>query len=121
MIELDPGHKYSLSSIDGEQENVKTFVKREGVHYPGNIGHYPGCTLQESWRADIKRLVYVNKQIPCAESTIAINLLRQAIYMLEARAKRVRNEAMPDIELSKIEDYPPCKVCGHIFCTQHVE
>lgn len=56
MKVIDPGHVYDLRSLDGEQLNRLVFVKREGPSYPGNVGHYPGTTMQEVLRALIDRL-----------------------------------------------------------------
>src|SRR5436190_21063191 len=111
MRELDPGHIYSLDCIDGDpnEKQILVFVKREGPGYPGNVGHHSGTTLQETWRADIKRMLYANAQQPCNETAAAIDLLRQCILQLEIRAKRTHGQVLPPVELSAIENYPTCK------------
>ena len=121
MKEVDPGHSYALDVLDGEpnEQVIKKFVKREGPGYPGNVGHHPGPTLQENWRADIARLKYVNGQIFCNETLAAIQLLRQAILLLEIRAKRTHSQQLPPVDLDTIELYPTCSTCGHILCTLH--
>jgi hypothetical protein len=121
MLELDPGHRYLLDILDGppDEKVVKEYVKREGPNYPGNVGHHSGPTLQENWRADIARLQHVNSQIPCNETLAAISLLRQAMFLLESRAKRTHGQVLPCVDLDTIEHYPTCKTCGHILCTIH--
>ena len=86
MQVADPGHWYKLRSLDGGESQDLIFVKREGLGYPGNIGHHPGTILQEVWRASIERLKYVDAQIshPCNERAIAC--LRYALELLEKRA-----------------------------------
>jgi hypothetical protein len=48
---LDPGHRYALANLDGDGEDMLTFVKREGMLYPGNVGSHAGTTMQEVLRA----------------------------------------------------------------------
>lgn len=119
MKELDPGHLYIPDSIDGEYpEGPIRFVKREGDNYPGNVGHYPGTTIQEVLRILIARLCYVNGQTGCNESCTAINLLRETIQIMEMRAKRVKGKFLETL-YQDIETYPPCKICGNILCTEN--
>lgn len=123
---IDPGHKFKLSSLDGDHEQTLQFVKRcdpdnpGGGKYPGNHDSYPGTTSQEVIRALIARLKYVDNQVKGHENTIVLLLLRQCLYLLEARAKRRRGEVLPVISCSttEIELEPTCPRCGHIRCTQ---
>jgi hypothetical protein len=85
---LDPGHDYLLSPLDGDIDIRLTFVKREGVGYPGNIGSYSGTTCQEVLRSLIDRLDYINNQIPCFESKISRFCLFIALWMFELRHSR---------------------------------
>jgi hypothetical protein len=112
---LDPGHQYSLRHLDGDGEETLQFVKREGKGYPGNIGHHEGTTMQEVLRVLIHRAKYVNKQIPCRETELAIKHMRTAIYQFEVRAafRHGRRFRMPD---GLIEEEPTCVKCGHIGC-----
>ena len=128
MIIIDPGHTYQLDvldgytngTVDGYTHIVLPFVKREGEKYPGNVGHYPGTNLQECWRAEINRLQYLNQQIPCGETMMAIKHLRLNIMLLEQRAARRHGRKHPveynDRILHSIEALPTCKLCGHIGC-----
>jgi hypothetical protein len=121
---VDPGHKYELASLDGHLHQELTFVKRcDRLHperYPGNTNAYPGATLQEVMRALIDRLKYVQNQIPCIENRIIISLLRQSIYLLEARAKNRKRKVLKltEDELEQIEKFETCKKCGHILCNE---
>lgn len=118
MKVIDPGHKFELDSLDGEFKNILQFVKREGEHYPGNIGHYPGTTIQEVLRASISRLEHVNRQIPCLESEMVVDLLKSAITLLEIRAKRVKGKYLTETRIVEILQAKTCKMCGHVSCME---
>lgn len=118
---LDPGHCYSLNSLDGECEQTLTFVKREGPGYPGNVGSHPGTIMQEVLRALIERCEYVQRQVPCAETEAAANLLRAALWLFEARAARRHGRTL-DLPLSAVvSGEGKCKTCGHVGCAGHVQ
>src|SRR6267142_4512123 len=116
MRVLDAGHRYSLRHLDGGGEEVLQFVKRQGAGYPGNVGTCEGTTMQEVLRALIHRAKYVNKQIPCRETELAIKHMRTAIYQFEVRAafRHRRKFVMPD---GLLEEAETCEKCGHIGCT----
>lgn len=129
MTEIDPGHKYELQVIDGLGPHLLTFVKREGEKYPGNVGHYSGVNLQETFRAAIARLLYLDNQLPYFGNKQIIHNLRCSLMILEIRAaemhgrntiefrRRVFEHADPDgRNITPIEKLPTCGVCGHIFC-----
>jgi hypothetical protein len=125
MRVIDPGHKYALKRLDGDGEEIITYVKREGLKYPGNVGHHSGTTLQECWRADIHRLLYVNNQEPCSATVDCIEHLRLCILFLEHRAA-LRHGRKPPVEYSDpdlncIETMPTCVNCGHIGCSGECE
>lgn len=119
MQVIDPGHVYRLDSLDGECEQVLTFVKREGPHYPGNVGHHPGTTLQEVLRALIERTEYVNRQIPCAESEAAVGLLKAALLLFELRAARCHRRFLEVPLASVVVGATKCAKCGHVGCEGH--
>ncbi len=121
MRVIDPGHIYALPNLDGPGEQIRTYVKREGPGYPGNIGNHPGSNLQEGWRADIDRLKYLNSQVPDPVNELAIENLRLAILLLEHRAAK-RHGRIWEVVKGEIELIPTCPKCGHIQCAQtHVE
>ena len=118
---LDPGHKYELQVLDAvssaQPRVVLQFVKRVGLRYPGNLApSYAGTTLQEVWRACCDRLKYVNKQLPCLESEMALWHIRSAIALLEIRAARRHGRILDLTELSTIEQLETCPLCLHIGC-----
>lgn len=117
MRVIDPGHEYQLDSLDGELEQRLIFVKREGAKYPGNTGHHPGTTLQEVLRAIIERSEYVNRQIPCAETTLAVGLLQSALYLLESRAARRHGRTLDQPLVDVLSGLSKCAKCGHVGCT----
>ena len=121
MKVLDPGHDYLLDVVDGDEPIRLTFVKRDNPpeRYPGNEGHYAGTQFQEVLRALIDRGVYVNAQSRCPETTAAIDHFRHALYLFEARVRRVRGQPGLEVELNQVENYIPCKECGHIECLLH--
>ena len=47
---IDPGHCYKPDTYDGYITETIVFMKREGVNYPFNIGHYAGTNCQEVLR-----------------------------------------------------------------------
>ena len=106
MKVIDPGHKYELQTIDGNESSVLTFVKREGKGYPGNVGHYSGTIIQEVLRACIDRLKYVDAQIPDNNNPIVIHDLRTALYHLEIRAANRHGKSMPFVDVTEIENLP---------------
>lgn len=116
----DPGHHFILDELD-QDDPTKTyyaeliFVKREGKGYPGNIGHYRGTTLQECWRAEIKRLLYLDNQEQHLFNSRCINRLRQNIIDLETRAAQRHKRQIPEF-WPNVEDMPTCKKCLHIGC-----
>ncbi len=112
---IDPGHKYKLSTLDGEVEQIITFVKREGDNFPGNIGHYPGVIIQEVLRVLIDRLKYLDNQRYDVQNEFVLYALRKAIWHLEVRAARIHNLDFP-FPVEDIEMLPVCKSCGHIVC-----
>jgi|SRR6202035_5923359 len=124
MKVIDPGHRYTLNELDVKIPDLPqylTFVKREGPNYPGNVGHYPGTTIQEVCRCLIDRLKLVFTQEPCDEDIAAISNLRETIWLLERRAAWRHGRNWPQNVDDKfwmhlIETYPTCNKCGHIGC-----
>lgn len=116
MKVLDKGHRYELASLDGNETQVLSFVKREGAHYPGNVGHHSGTTTQEVIRALLERARYVNSQIPCLETEAVIACLQQALLLCEIRAKRVKGGHLQCDSLAAMEHASTCHHCGHIEC-----
>jgi hypothetical protein len=113
MREIDPGHCYQLDTLDGDQEVILTFVKREGEGYPYNVGHYAGTTIQEVCRALIFRSKYLQSQIPCEANRYNIQELRNIIERLEKRAFARHDWRWIEPKLA-IEEEPTCPKCGHI-------
>lgn len=122
MRVIDPGHMFALHNLDGDGETVITYVKREGPGYPGNVGHYQGTNLQESFRAEIARIQYLDQQDPCVENKQIIRNIRDNIRLLEERAAR-RHGRRHDWRLyeshgfetnDQIEYLPVCSKCSHI-------
>lgn len=125
MIIEDEGHCYSLDWLDGKapnRSNLLVFVKREGEHYPGNIGHHAGTTSQEVMRALIDRAKYVNSQISHFSNEIVILNLRQNIYEYEIRAAQEHGRilTLSKEEINNIETLATCNICGHIKPETHV-
>jgi hypothetical protein len=109
---VDPGHLYLLDHLDGGEQSVLQFVKREGPGYPGNVGHHEGTTVQEVCRALIARLKYVDQQEQHPANTASIGYLRSVIYQLEVRAAkrhRAKLRLSGDIELQPVNSH------GHLY------
>ena len=116
MKEVDPGHEYLLDSYDGDQVNRLVFVKREGDGYPFNAGHHAGTNCQETLRALIERVKYLQKQVRCNEDILVIDYLRRALWQFEVRAAQRHGRRLPDFYINEIENQPTCAGCGHIGC-----
>lgn len=126
MRVIDLGHSYALEHLDGNLEELLTFVKREGPKYPGNEGSHPGTILQEVFRACIERVKYVNGQHWHRVNPLILRNLRECIAMLEERAAETHGrradwrlrESLCEVN-DQIEFLPTCRSCGHIGCTAH--
>lgn len=116
MRVIDPGHEYSLDSLDGEFPQTLVFVKREGAPYPGNVGSHPGTTCQEVLRALISRLYYVQWQTPCPETALVIGNLESALYLLEVRAARRHGRMFSASMQDVTSGAGKCRSCGHVGC-----
>ncbi len=119
MRVIDPGHRYALTQLDGDQEELLTFVKREGHGYPGSVGHHAGTNIQEVLRALIDRIEYVNGQIPHWRNRHALVHLRQAFEDMEQRAAerhgRILFQTVAD---EPMHLRPFCTKCGHVGCPE---
>jgi hypothetical protein len=116
MRVIDPGHKYALSHLDGVGEEILTFVKREGVGYPGNVGHYEGTNLQEMIRVGIHRMKYLDNQIHDTTNNDGIEAARDWLWALELRAARRHGRTLEPNLYETIEHHPVCSHCGHVGC-----
>ena len=111
---LDPGHRYELLTLDGEEKQILQFVKREGEKFPGNEGTACGTTLQEVIRALIDRVDYLNNQVPDQDNVEAIGHLAASLFLFEKRAARRHNRTTPPI--LEILNGPFCDKCLHAGC-----
>jgi len=115
MRVIDPGHQYALAHLDGNQEELLTFVKREGEEYPGNRGSHPGTNMQEVIRALMDRTKYMNAQIRHPANNDVLEGLRDALFALEVRASERHGRPRPEYS-EEFESLPVCNGCGHIGC-----
>ncbi len=118
---IDPGHQYALAHLDGASEELLTFVKREGDGYPGNAGTHPGTNLQETIRACMDRLRYLDKQIHHVCNNDALEALRDVLWALETRAAERHGRTLNPALYAAIEFEPTCATCGHVDCKGHKE
>jgi len=87
-----PGHVYDLDQLGGGIQQLR-FVRRSG----GAITYseeWPGLQTQEVLRALIDRTKYLNEILPCVETQDALEYLRLALFMYEARAWRRKHEGI---------------------------
>lgn len=117
---VDPGHRYELTSLDGDFHQELTFVKREGDKFPGNKGHHPGTTMQSVIRCLIDRMRYLDRQTRImrswsVENKIIIFYLKSCLWLLEARAARRHKKAYFH-GLLFAEKKIMCPHCGHTVC-----
>lgn len=114
MKVLDPGHLYSLETLDGKELSVLRFVKREGSKYPDNVGSYPGTTMQEVLRALVDRAKYVNHQTPAWETRLAVHLMTWVIWLFERRAAKRHRRPTPSLRAVMCD--ATCSGCLHVGC-----
>jgi hypothetical protein len=130
MIVSDPGHAYNVLWFDPEGKEPAliprrgssiTFFKKIGEKFPGNEGSPAwGTNSQEVIRVLLDRARYLNIQIPCKETDSVIYYLRRALFAFELRAARVKDMRLPeDISVDRIEEFPFCNICGHIYPHSH--
>lgn len=122
MKTIDPGHVFKLLTLDGCMPNtvpqLLTFVKREGLGYPGNVGHHSGTTCQSVIRSLCARVRYLNDQIPCAENETILAHLRGALVAFETRATK-RHGIDCTITKDFAEFGEMCPTCGHVICNHN--
>lgn len=126
MRVVDPGHAYVLAQLDNDDGPYPLiapvglfFVKREGEKYPGNVGSYPGTTMQEVFRALIDRCNYLDAQNPCMETKAVKQFCESSIIILEQRAARMHGRTL-NMSFDDVLEAPICDTCGHVGCTEHV-
>lgn len=117
MNVIDHGHEYNLLILDGVMPQTLKFVKREGVKFPGNIGHHQGTTMQSVIRALIERVRYLNNQIADKRNCAVEARLHECLWLLEDRAAE-RHGLDFDFRVEDIYEMPMCKHCGHVVCPQ---
>ncbi len=115
---LDSGHSYLLDCLDGDTKISLDFVKRVGPNYPRNKDAHTGTTTQEVLRALIDRIKYVQMQKQWHENVLVLQCLRMALWLLESRAHKARNEMFNRSPIG-IEDLKTCSTCLHIDCSKH--
>lgn len=113
---LDHGHQFALTHLDGNLEEILTFVKREGHGYPGNLGSHPGTNIQEVIRACMSRLRYLDAQIHHVTNNDALDAFRDALWALETRAAERHGRTLDPQLHASIENEPTCPQCGHVGC-----
>lgn len=113
---LDPGHKYSLLSLDGKVKQTLQFVKRKGLKFPGNKTAHPGTTMQDVIMCLLNRIRYLQNQIPCIENEMILKNLQECLFLLEYRAAKRHNLHYEPSSLEEIEMAKLCETCGHTIC-----
>lgn len=126
MRVIEPGHTYQLTCFDGFENLFLTFMKREGINYPGNMGAHPGTNCQEVLRALIDRVKGLTGQaeqmedmLSVQDNEVILTYLRLALLRFEKRAARRHGRILPAAILddrANIEHAPTCEKCGHIGC-----
>jgi len=121
MKVLDPGHRYEVTTYDGDHtpNQIITFMKRVGPNYPFNTSEYPGTNCQEIIRVLINRVEYLNKQKPHDNNRKVILFLEQSLWLFEDRAAEQHGIEGFDIIPANIELEQTCDICGHIVCRGH--
>jgi hypothetical protein len=124
MKVIVPGHVYHLDIYDIPKQAMAPvvwlgFMRRIGPGYPGNVDASSGTNCQEVLRVLIDRVKYLDNQQHSVYNLAILDKLRSALLMFELRAKEMKRQKLPRLDVDKIETYPACEVCGHIFCREH--
>lgn len=102
MRVIEPGHLYSLDSVDGECAQTIRFVKRfRGVE------NYAGTINQDVLRVLINRVEVLNEEAPWPGNQDILCHLRAALVLHEARAlcrKVEKGEIKPEIIETSLKD-----------------
>lgn len=110
---IDPGHKYEVNYLDGNDNiDTITFVKRG---HPGK--NHPGTTNQELLRVLIDRIKFLNTEIPWRGNEEILFYLRKALILHECRAlerKIEKRQLFPEMIITDRED-------GHISLTFKID
>lgn len=118
---LDPGHKYTLLTLDGKRVQTLTFVKRmDAEHpekFPGNTSSYQGTTMQSVIRCLIERIDYLQKQIPDKNNVAIRVMFLNQLWLLEERAAR-RHSYSFEFRPEEMDKLPMCPHCGHVVCPE---
>ena len=125
MKVIVPGHVYHCEIYDIPAGGMAPviwigFMRRTGLNYPGNESTSSGTNCQEVLRVLIDRVQYLQAQKPCPENESILYNLRDALYLFESRAKRLKGKHLEfSLKFRDIERIPTCPVCGHILCEEH--
>ncbi len=87
----EPGHAYLLDQIGTDDKWPLLFLKRSGDLVKHDVEHQ-GTICQEVMRALIDRLKYLDYLIPCPETQSALTHMRHALYDMEKRAFRRKQQ-----------------------------
>lgn len=121
MKVIDPGHQYQLLTLDGELEQILTFVKRHDPsnpdRFPGNTESHAGTTMQSVIRCLIERIDYLQNQIPHRNNIAVRQFLVNSIWLLEERAAE-RHGYDFDYRPEDMLEMPMCAHCGHVVCKE---
>ena len=104
----EPGHAYLLDQIGTDDKWPLLFLKRSGDLIKHETEHQ-GTICQEVMRVLIDRLKYLNHLIPCPETNDALFHMRTALYLMECRAYRRKQQDVnrKDLGHDSDTDVPP--------------
>lgn len=110
MRVLEPGHKYECAHLNVDSNETLTFIRRNSDAIT-HASEHPGTTTQEVLRALIDRTKFVDDVLPCEETALALDALREALFFFEARAFRrkrakLNKTAIPHDAASDYGDVP---------------
>lgn len=114
MIVQEPGHKYKLSSLDGQLDQTIFFVKRsyEGLKV---TGLNPGTTCQDVLRVLIDRVKFLENEKHHQVNKYIIVLLSISVWLFEFRASTNRgHDYFHGLDFSV--NSKVCEKCGHTDC-----
>ena len=108
---IDPGYQYELFSLDGESDQLLTFVKRSGY------GH-SGTTTGDVIRVLLDRVREINRRNPHPNNIEIISRLKHTLLLVEKLEKKKLGQVFKG-NVDDAEYGDVCNTCGFVRCEVH--
>ena len=86
MKVITPGHKYDLDNFENDDSQRIQFIQKSAFNTQGELRTVSdGTTNEEVLLMLIDRMEFLNRLIPCRETSIAITKVQEALLWLNHR------------------------------------